>query len=72
MTTDVRREQSAFLRPGELAHLLNVSTSTIYTWKHEGKLPVQPVKFGRALRFRRIDVEELIAGKVSEAMGEAE
>jgi excisionase family DNA binding protein len=42
------------LTPEEVAQLLGVKKSTIYSWTHEGFIPFS--KVGRLLRFQKEDV----------------
>jgi excisionase family DNA binding protein len=44
----------------EAAHLLGLrSARTLYKWSYAGRIP--SVKIGKLLRFRRSDIESLIA-----------
>ena len=44
----------------DIARVCNVHESTIYRWVATGKL--EAVRVGGSLRFRRADIEKLIAG----------
>ena len=44
----------------EVAAWLQVTRSTLYGWRYQGRGP-QPLKLGKFLRYRRGDVEEYIA-----------
>jgi excisionase family DNA binding protein len=48
------------LTAAEVAALYRVRVDTIYTWARDGRLPA--VRMGNRLRFRRADVEALLAG----------
>ena len=43
----------------EAAQLLGVSAQTIRNWLCAGKCPLEPVRLGRAVRFRSVDVERI-------------
>jgi excisionase family DNA binding protein len=45
--------------PAETANLFKLKRHTIYLFAAEGRIP--NIKIGRSLRFRRSDVEEVIA-----------
>ena len=47
----------------EVADLLRVQESTVYTWAESGALPVYRV--GRLLRFRSSEVEAWLAGRAA-------
>jgi|CXWL01.1.fsa_nt_gi excisionase family DNA binding protein len=47
---------SKLLKPEEVAAMLNVEKSTIYSWTHLKKIP--HVKMGRLLRFREHEIKE--------------
>lgn len=47
------------LTPQEIADLLGVKKSTIYSWTHQGFIPF--VKAGRLLRFRQSEVISWVA-----------
>jgi len=50
---------SAMLKPKEVAELLGVRLSTIYSWTHTGFIP--HVKVGRLLRFRMDEITTWIS-----------
>lgn len=47
-----------FLRPEEVAELLDISENTIRHWLRKGELP--GVKFGRQWRIRKDDLDKFI------------
>jgi excisionase family DNA binding protein len=49
------------LTPREAARLLRVKMHTLYQWNSSGRYGLPRVKVGRALRFRRADLESWIA-----------
>jgi excisionase family DNA binding protein len=51
-------EQPGLLTTAQVAEWLNLSQSTIRKWVHYGYIP--HVKLGRAVRFRKKDVETWI------------
>jgi excisionase family DNA binding protein len=51
-----------FYTPQALAEYLNVSLSTVYQWRARGTGP-QAHKLGRAVRFRKTDVEAWLEGQ---------
>ena len=54
-----RTDAPGLLTPPEVAAEFRVSVKTIYRWSREGYLtPIRPR--GRALRFRRADVDALL------------
>lgn len=48
----------------QLADWLAVHPSTVYGWVADGYGPA-PVRLGRAVRFRRVDVDAWLAAKVA-------
>jgi len=54
---------SKYYTPQELANLLNVKISTIYSWTHIGFLPT--TKIGKLIRFRKKTIEEWLAKRES-------
>jgi len=44
----------------EVAAIVRVNKATIYRWAKAGRLPM--ITIGETIRFRRADVERLIAG----------
>ena len=61
------RKKNALLTAKELAAELRVSTDAVYQWVAVGVTPVEalrlggtPEKPGRAIRFRRVDVERYL------------
>jgi excisionase family DNA binding protein len=53
------------LTVGEGARFLSISVSTLYGWVYQRRIPF--VKIGRALRFRKCDLEKLILTNRHEA-----
>lgn len=49
-----------YLTIEEVADYLNISTGTLYQWRHRGFGPVAH-KFGGAVRYSQSDVDEWIA-----------
>jgi excisionase family DNA binding protein len=49
-----------------LAAYLNVPVTTLYAWRHRGEGP-PGFRVGRHLRYRRVDVEEWVRGRLEEA-----
>jgi excisionase family DNA binding protein len=47
----------------ELAGILNVTLSTIYTWSSEDRLPIPPLRVGSLLRFKEEDVDAYLTRK---------
>jgi excisionase family DNA binding protein len=57
-----RREQAskpAYLLPGEVAEVLQVSPKTVTRWAREGKLPSRRTLGGHR-RYARADIESLV------------
>jgi excisionase family DNA binding protein len=50
--------ETKLLNIKETAIILGIAVGTLYHWKHEGKISC--VKLGKALRFKKKDIEELI------------
>ena len=53
-------EGRLLLSAAELARLLGVSRSTVWTWHSSGKIPL-PVRIGGTTRWRRREIEAWIA-----------
>jgi excisionase family DNA binding protein len=49
------------LTVSEVAQLLQVKPSTVYTWVREGKIP--HTKIGRLIRFTLDQIKKIIGGK---------
>jgi excisionase family DNA binding protein len=58
-----------FVTTDELATLFRVSNRTIRAWRQQGRL--RAVRIGRELRFRRSDIDQLIATHLGEHPQEA-
>jgi excisionase family DNA binding protein len=52
-------EPKALLTTEEFAHTLSVKPATVRKWRYQGRL--EPVKLGRAVRFRRTDLHRVVA-----------
>jgi excisionase family DNA binding protein len=61
MTTEVQ-ERSLMVTTEELAGMLNLAVSTIYQLARQDRLPFKAHYFGRAVRYRRQDVENYVNG----------
>lgn len=48
------------MRPSEVAAIFDVTEQTIYNWRRQGVL--KGVLIGGSIRFRRADVDALVAG----------
>jgi excisionase family DNA binding protein len=57
------RNETDLLRVPEVAQLLRVRASTVYTWTEAGILPSYRV--GRLLRFSRTEIEEWLADRAT-------
>jgi len=53
------------LRTNDVAKILNVSTATLDTWRSRGGGPAF-VKYSRAVRYRREDIDRFIAERIRE------
>lgn len=49
-----------YLTPGEVARALRVSPKTVVRWANDGRIPCT-VTLGGHRRFRRADVDQLVA-----------
>lgn len=45
----------------EVTELLGVTRQTLYNWRKQGTLPAYRIGTGRAVRYKRSDVEQLCA-----------
>ena len=52
------------LRASEVAEFLGVPVKTLYQWRYKGVGPVG-VRVGRHLRYRMVDVEAWVDGRVT-------
>ena len=50
----------------EVAERLRINVDTVRLWAREGRLPVVPLST-RSLRFRRSDIDALLASSVEES-----
>lgn len=49
------------LTPEQVAEMLQVKLSTLYSWTHQRRIP--HLKVGRLVRFTQSDLEEWLQGK---------
>ena len=49
------------MTPTEVSELLRIPGTTLAVWRCTGRIKLAYVKVGRAVRYRRRDVEQLIA-----------
>src|SRR2546427_728823 len=54
---------AALLDAQEVAELLGFSRRTIYASSWQARVRLRPIRLGRAVRFRREDVERLLGGQ---------
>lgn len=59
-----------YLTPGEVAEAFHVSPKTIIRWANDGRIPCT-MTLGGHRRFRRADVEEVVARAAQRARGSA-
>lgn len=52
-----------FLKVREVAQKLNISRSSVYEFMRRGNFP-QPYKFGKAIRWDEVDVENWARGQI--------
>ncbi|MGI6638399.1 MAG: helix-turn-helix domain-containing protein [Desulfobulbus sp.] len=57
-------EQIRLLTPEETANMLGIQAQTLAAWRCKRRYPLRYVKLGRAIRYRREDVEAFIAASV--------
>lgn len=50
-----------YLTPDQVSRLLKIPQSTLAVWRCTGRVRLAYVKIGRAVRYRRADVDRLIA-----------
>lgn len=60
MTQTPTTGQKQLLRVGEVAAILDLGVSTIWRQVRKGQLP-EPIQIGGSTRWRRADIEALIA-----------
>jgi excisionase family DNA binding protein len=58
--SDTSISLKSLLRPDEVAALLRISVASVYNYRNNGILPCVK-QLGRPIRFRRSDIEKLIA-----------
>jgi excisionase family DNA binding protein len=66
MNNQVKDDRIALMTPDEVAELLRVSKSTLYSWRQHSIGPVG-LRMGKHLRYRWVDVEDYLNGLRSEA-----
>jgi excisionase family DNA binding protein len=66
MNNQVKDDRIALMTPDEVAELLRVSKSTLYSWRQHSIGPVG-LRIGKHLRYRWVDVEDYLNGLRSEA-----
>ena len=49
------------LTPEETANFLNISVKLLNEWRYNQKVNIPYVKLGRLIRYRLVDLEELLA-----------
>jgi excisionase family DNA binding protein len=54
--------QDPLVTAGEVARILSIHPKTVYAWADRGEIPV--VRLGRTVRFRRKDVDQLVADRL--------
>ena len=54
---DLNRPLATFLRLSDIVDRLGVSRSTVYKWVDEGRFPESVSLGGRAVAWRRVDIE---------------
>jgi excisionase family DNA binding protein len=64
MASDQHHTPPLLLTLRETARLLRLSQRTVWQYAHDGKLPC--VRFGRALRFPRKELEEWLAQMIGQ------
>jgi excisionase family DNA binding protein len=57
--TEIATTNSKFIKPSELAKILEVSASTVCRWVHDGDIPGVKIG-GKTIRIMRRDVEVLL------------
>lgn len=60
-TTDSHQPPS-LLTPLDVSRLLRIPESTLAVWRSTGRVQLAFVKVGRAVRYRKADVDRLIDG----------
>ena len=56
-----KEKPETYMTPNEVAHLIGVSTNTLWRWEKDNYLV--PLKIGRKSRYRKSDVEALMTGR---------
>ena len=70
MQPDTHATRSPLLTPRETAELLHVRPRTLEDWRSRATGPALPfVRLGRAVRYRRADVERLIESSTQQRGG---
>lgn len=63
--TNTILETDPLLRDVEAARILNVTPQTLRVWRSTGRYPLQFVKIGRAVRYRRSALESFIESRTA-------
>jgi excisionase family DNA binding protein len=63
--TDTKQEdqgaqEKQLLDAMEVADILGITRKTVYEWGMKPEIPLEPVRLGRLIRYRREDVQNLI------------
>ena len=62
-----------FMTPAQVAEMLGVQEQTLTAWRARGRYPgLRYVKVGRAVRYRRTDVEAWLDGRTYGHTGDTE
>lgn len=67
MRADPAVRPKPLMKVPEVAALFDVDVETVRVWVREGKLSARRTPGGRDLRFRRVDVEALLADPINES-----
>ena len=62
--------EDRLLKATDVADILKVHPKTIYAWADRGEIPVVRLGRGRTVRFRREDVDKLVADRLVPAGSE--
>ena len=65
-TTDSNHTRG-LLTPLDVSRLLRIPESTLAVWRSTGRVQLAFVKVGRAVRYRRADIDRLMGGNSSAA-----
>ena len=59
MTSEIKKENDALLTKKEVMNLLDVSSTTLWSWRRKNYLV--PIKIGRKVFYQKADVENLLS-----------